>query len=107
MMKHVSVFKLKEEYRKEELIEEIAAHLKKIPEDVPEIISSEIGVKPFPMPTASPDGHVEFYDLIQIIGFEDEKGSMAYPASKGHQDFLAWSSEYFEKVIGIDYPLGE
>jgi hypothetical protein len=105
MMKHVSVFKLKEEYRKEELIEEIAAHLKQIPEKTPEIISSEIGIKPFPMPTESPDGHVEFYDLIQIIGFEDEKGCMSYPMSQGHQEFLAWSSEYFEKVIGIDYPM--
>jgi len=57
------------------------------------------------MPTDSPNGEVQFYDLIQIITFATEEDCLAYPATQGHADFLASSSRYMEQVIVIDYPV--
>ena len=30
---------------------------------------------------------------------------MAYPLSQAHGDFLAFSSQYMEQVIALDYPV--
>lgn len=104
-MRHVSVFRLKPESRKPEVIETVAQKLREMPDQIPAIVECEIGVKPFPMPISSPDGHLKFYDIIQIITFADEAGCMAYPGEKAHQDFVAFSHAYMEEVIGIDYPV--
>ena len=105
MMRHVSVFRLKPEYRTPEIIDSVAAQLRALPQALSTITHCEIGVKPFPMPLESPDGAVQFYDLIQIITFASEADCMAYPASQAHQAFLAASSRYMEQVIGLDYPV--
>ncbi len=105
MMRHISMFRLLPEYRTPETIALLENRLKVLPEQVPTIRSCEIGVKPFPMPTETPDGHVEFYDLVQIISFETPEDCAAYPASQGHLDFLAFSERYMEQVVGIDYPI--
>lgn len=104
MMRHVSVFRLKPEFRTPEIIAQVEAGLRALPAQIPTITACEIGVKPFAMPTQSPDGHVQFYDLIQIITFATPEDCMAYPATAGHQTFLAASSQYMAEVIGIDYP---
>ena len=103
MMRHVSVFRVKPEYRKEETLEMLRQQLLELPGKIPAITACEIGVKPLEMPTESPDGHVRFFDLIQIITFPTPEDCAAYPASRGHQEFLAESSRYMEEVIGIDY----
>lgn len=103
MMRHVSVFRLKPEYRTQEVIDQIRQQLEALPEQIPAIQACEIGVKPLAMPTESPDGHVQFYDLIQIITFASPEDCAAYPASEGHMRFLASSNEFMEQVIGIDF----
>lgn len=105
MMRHISVFRVKPEHRNPETIEAIAQQLRQLPDVIPTITACEIGVKPFSMPTDSPNGEVQFYDLIQIITFASEQDCMAYPATKGHADFLASSSPYMEQVIVLDYPV--
>lgn len=104
MMRHVSVFRLKPEYRREEIIRALERQLKELPGKVPAITACEIGVKPLGMPAESPDGHVQFYDLIQIITFATPEDCAAYPASRGHLEFLETSGPYMEQVVGIDYP---
>ena len=103
-MRHVSVFRVKPEYRKEETLELLRQKLLALPGKIPAITACEIGVKPMEMPTQSPDGHVQFYDLIQIITFASPEDCAGYPATEGHRQFLASSSRYMEEVIGIDYP---
>ena len=66
-MRHVSVFRLKPEYRTEEIVFRIAEQLRALPEQVPTILESEIGVKPIQIPPESPDGLVQ--DLIEA-GFK-------------------------------------
>ncbi len=104
-MRHVSVFRLKPESRKPEIIEALARQLREMPAQIPAIVECEIGIKPFPMPTSSPDGMLKFYDIIQIITFADEAGCMAYPGEQAHRDFVAVSNCHMEEVIGIDYPV--
>lgn len=104
-MRHVSVFRVKPEYRTPEVIEKLAQMYRDLPKAVPTIIECEIGVKPFPMPTVSPDGNVQFYDLIQIITFANEDDCKGYPATQGHMDILHNTCEYMEQVIGLDYPV--
>lgn len=105
MIRHVSLFRLKPECRTPEVIALVETQLKALPAQIPTITACEIGVKPFSMPTQSPDGHVRFYDLIQIITFATPEDSMAYPATTGHQAFLAASKQYMAEVVGIDYPV--
>lgn len=105
MMRHVSVFRVKPEYRTPEILDRLEAQLIALPQQVPTITACEIGRKPMPMPTESPDGHVKFYDLIQIITFATPEDCMAYPMSDGHNAFLAASGMYMEEVIGLDYPV--
>lgn len=105
MMRHISVFRVRPEHRTPETIALLEQHLKELPRHVSTITDCEIGVKPFPMPTASPDGNVQFYDLVQIITFATPEDCAAYPASQGHLDFLAFSKPYMEQVVGIDYPV--
>lgn len=105
MMRHISMFRVLPEHRTPNTIALLEARLKALPESVPTIISCEIGVKPFPMPTETPDGHVTFYDLVQIISFETPEDCAAYPASQGHMDFLTFSEPFMEQVVGIGYPI--
>ena len=104
-MRHISLFRLKPEYHAPEMVIAIAAQLRAIPQKLPTIIECEIGTKPLGGPDASPDGAVQFYDLVQIITFANEADCAAYPASQAHADFLAFSSPYMEKVDAIDYPV--
>ena len=105
MMKHVSVFRLKAEHRTPETVELLAQQLREMPSKEPSIISCEIGVKPFPMPTQTPGGELLFFDLIQIIGFATPEDCMAYPGTQVHQDFVALSDPYMEQVVALDYPV--
>jgi hypothetical protein len=106
-MRHVSVFRVKEEARTPEIIAFLEEQLRGIPAAVPTVLQSEVGVKPFPMPTQSPDGQVQFYDLIQIITFASEEDCMAYPMTSGHQRLLETTNRFMDQVIGIDYPVNE
>ena len=105
MMRHISVFRLKPECRTPEIINSVADRLRALPQALPTITACEIGVKPFAMPSESPNGAVQFYDLIQIISFASEQDCMAYPTTQAHNDFLAFSQPYMEQVIVVDYPM--
>jgi hypothetical protein len=107
MMRHVSVFRVKPECRTPEILDRLENELKALPRKVPSIIACEIGRKPMGMPTESPDGHVKFYDLIQMITFASIENCMGYPGTAGHQEFLATSSPWMEEVVGIDYPVDD
>jgi hypothetical protein len=99
------MFRLKPEYRKEETVSQLTGLLRQLPEQVPTILTSEIGAKPLPMPTESPDGGVQFYDVVQILSFATPEDCAAYPATPGHQRLMAETSEWIAQVAGIDYPL--
>jgi hypothetical protein len=102
-MKHISVFRLKPEYRSDGTAERVRERLLALPGKLDTIIGCEVGVKPAAMPDESPDGHVQFYDIVQIITFASQADCDAYPQSKAHRDFLDWSEKFMESVVAIDY----
>lgn len=104
-MRHISMYRLKAEYRTPEVVEKLVAALNALPAKVPTITASEIGSKPYEMPVSSPDGLVDFYDIVQIITFATPADCMGYPLTEGHNEFVALSHDYIETAIGIDYPV--
>ena len=105
MMRHISMYRVKPQYRTPEVLQKLKALLEALPQQVPTITHCEIGLKPMEIPTASPDGLVKFYDIVQIITFATPQDCMAYPTTPGHDAFLAASHEYIDEAVGIDYPV--
>ena len=94
MIKHVSVFTLKDKSEIKHFVE----MLEEIGEKCPLIIKSEIGVNMSEQPPVGP----HFGDVIQIIEFKNEDDLNNYPKSKEHQKLLTDGPE-METVTAIDY----
>ena len=90
MVKHVSVFTLKDKSEIKHFVE----MLEEVGRNYPLIIKSEIGVN------MSEQLHVG--DVIQIIEFKNEDDLNNYPKSKEHQKLLTDGPE-METVTAIDY----
>ena len=94
MVKHVSIFALKDKSEIKHFVE----MLEEIGEKCPLIIKSEIGVNMSEQPPVGP----HFGDVIQIIEFKNEDDLNNYPKSKEHQKLLTDGPE-METVTAIDY----
>lgn len=94
MIKHVSVFTLKDKNEIKHFVE----MLEEVGQNCPLIIKSEIGVNMSEQPPVGP----HFGDIIQIIEFNNEEDLNAYPVSKEHQKLLDDGPE-METVTAIDY----
>ena len=94
MIKHVSVFTLKDKNE----IKHFVGMLEEVGKNYPLIIKSEIGVN---MSEQLPVGP-HFGDVIQIIEFKNEDDLNNYPKSKEHQKLLTDGPE-METVTAIDY----
>lgn len=94
MIKHVSVFTLKDKNEIKHFVE----MLEEVGQNCPLIIKSEIGVNMSEQPPVGP----HFGDIIQIIEFNNEDDLNAYPVSKEHQKLLDDGPE-METVTAIDY----
>lgn len=94
MIKHVSVFTLKDKSEIKHFVE----MLEEVGKNCPLIIKSEVGVNISEQPPVGP----HFGDVIQIVEFKDEADLKAYPTSKEHQRLLKEGPE-METVTAIDY----
>ncbi len=94
MVKHVSVFTLKDKSEIKHFVE----MLEEVGKNYPLIIKSEIGVN---MSEQLPVGP-HFGDVIEIIEFKNEDDLNNYPKSKEHQKLLTDGPE-METVTAIDY----
>ena len=94
MVKHVSVFTLKDKGEIKHFVE----MLEEVGKNCPLIIKSEIGVN---MSEQQPVGP-HFGDVIQIIEFKNEDDLNNYPKSKEHQKLLT-DGPKMETVTAIDY----
>ena len=94
MVKHVSIFALKDKSEIKHFVE----MLEEVGKNYPLIIKSDIGVN---MSEQLPVGP-HFGDVIQIIEFKDEADLKAYPTSKEHQRLLKEGPE-MKTVTAIDY----
>lgn len=94
MIKHVSVFTLKEKSKINKFVE----MLEEVGKSCSLIVRSEVGVNMSEQPKVGP----HFGDIIQIIEFNNEEDLIAYPTSKEHQKLLVEGPE-METVTAIDY----
>ena len=94
MIKHVSVFTLKDKME----IDHFITLLEEVGNDCSLIVNSEVGCNISKQPAIGP----HFGDIIQIIEFKDEADLKAYPTSKEHQRLLKEGPE-METVAAIDY----
>lgn len=94
MIKHVSVFTLKDKSEIKHFVE----MLEEIGEKCPLIIKSEIGVNMSEQPPVGP----YFGDVIQTVEFLNVTDLEKYPQSKEHQKLLIEGPE-MKTVTAIDY----
>mgnify|MGYP000007940056 FL=1 len=94
MVKHVSVFTLKDKSEIKHFVE----MLEEVGKKCPLIIKSEVGVNMSEQQSVGP----HFGDVIQIIEFKNEDDLNNYPKSKEHQKLLTDGPE-METVTAIDY----
>lgn len=94
MIKHVSVFTLKNKNEIKHFVE----ILEEVGKNCSLIIKSEIGLNVSEQPPVGP----HFGDVIQIIEFKNEDDLNNYPKSKEHQKLLTDGPE-METVTAIDY----
>ena len=90
MIKHVSVFTLKDKSEIKHFVE----MLEEVGKNCPLIIKSEVGVNISERP--------HFGDVIQIVEFSNLIDLQKYPQSKEHQKLLMDGTE-METVTAIDY----
>ena len=93
MIKHVSVFTLKDKSEIKHFVE----MLEEVGKNCPLIIKSEVGVNIGEQPPVGP----HFGDVIQIVEFSNLI-DLQYPQSKEHQKLLMDGTE-METVTAIDY----
>ncbi len=94
MIKHVSVFTLKDKSEIKHFVE----MLEEVGQNCSLIIKSEIGLNVSEQPPVGP----HFGDVIQIIEFKNEDDLNNYPKSQEHQKLLTDGPE-METVTAIDY----
>ena len=94
MVKHVSIFTLKDKSEIKYFVE----MLEEVGKNCPLIIKSEIGVN---MSEQQPVGP-HFGDVIQIVEFSNVIDLQKYPQSKEHQKLLT-DGPKMETVTAIDY----
>ena len=94
MIKHVSVFTLKDKNEIKHFVE----MLEEVGKNCPLIIKSEVGVNISEQPPVGP----HFGDVIQIVEFSNLIDLQKYPQSKEHQKLLMDGTE-METVTAIDY----
>lgn len=107
MYRHISIFKLMDQptngKTKEENLTAIRAYLETIPEMLPTVAASTVGVNFTLMPPMPDDAPVMFGDLVQIIDFATREDCDAYAPSAAHGGLVALSDGAMKKVVGIDF----
>ena len=104
MYRHISLYTFDENpangKTKEENMRQFQGMLEKLPEIEPSIVNSVVGVG-----LGGPPDMAGFYEMAQIIDFETREACMAYPASKGHLDLVAFGDTVIKSVSIIDFEM--
>lgn len=103
MIRHISIFFLKEE-KKDANIKEMKAHLEELGRELTGAVAYTVGIHAGPRPAKGP-GVPEFGDLIQIVDFKTKEDAAAYPLHPGHRKLMEETDAYIEKVVAMDVEL--
>ena len=96
MLKHIVMFKLKEENFNANILE-LKDKLDQLKNKIPQLENLETGINTSKSPSA--------FDLILVTVFKDEKALNAYREHPDHQDVLSLVKDITEQVKVVDYYL--
>ncbi|MFW6019787.1 MAG: Dabb family protein [Bacteroidales bacterium] len=95
MIRHIVMFRLKDEPEKHENIQKLKEAIEKLEEFIPEAKSIEVGVNINEKPSA--------YDLVLVSEFEDEDALERYRVHPEHQKVVEFIKEVNEDIAAVDY----
>lgn len=98
MIKHIVMFKLLDQYSKEErkrIASELKVSLDELPQKIKEIKDYEVGIN------ISNAGNA--YDMVLVSLFESMEALEAYRVHQAHQAVVAKIKEHKKETIAVDY----
>lgn len=106
MIRHISIFFLKDE-NKEKNIPELREKLVRLGGELTGVLAYHVGTHTGPKPPKGAPGAPEFGDLVQMIDFADAAAAGAYPGHPGHLALVEATGGYVERVVAMDVELEE
>lgn len=97
MLRHIVMFRLKNQTDKAKNLEKLKKELDELENKIPEVISLETGINMNPKSSA--------YDLVLITDFENEDVLDRYRSHTEHQKVLEFIAEINEETAVVDYYL--
>lgn len=101
MVRHISVFFLKED-QKEENKKVLLERLQGMESSLTNIASYHAGADCMERPPKGVPGVPDFGDVVQVIDFLNEKEAADYVKHPAHLALVESMSVYLEKVVAID-----
>ncbi len=95
MLKHVVLFRLKDNEDKEKNMEKLREMLEDLPGKIPLIRYFEVGVNALPSDRS--------YDMCLISGFDSEEDLQAYRVHPAHQEVLDFYGRIRKQTATVDY----
>ncbi len=103
MIRHVSIFSLRDVPEKRENLAELQALLEQVPGLYPPARRQRLYRPAAPAPALPEDAPILFGDLIQIVDFETSADAEGYPDSEAHRMLAERSGPALKKVTAMDY----
>ena len=95
MIRHIVMFRLKDEPEKQENIQNLKEAIEKLEDSIPEAKSIEVGLNINEKPSA--------YDLVLVSDFEDEDALERYRVHPEHQKVVEFIKKVNEDIAAVDY----
>ena len=108
MIRHISMFQMEPKPKNGKTVEnvkDLVAFLEKLPEQEPSIAGCRVASYAGQQPDVPEEASVMFTQVVQMIDFAKPEEAAAYPASKAHQDLMAFSEGIVKKVSAIDFEI--
>jgi len=101
MIKHISIFFLKDE-NKEENKKSFVKMLEQLEEKLEHVTEYQVGCDYMKRPPKGLPGVPEFGDVVQIIDFENEIDASSYAMHPAHVELMKLSENMIEKAVAMD-----
>ncbi len=101
MIRHISIFFLKEE-NKAEHKKLFLERLIQMEGKLDHVAAYQVGTDCMERPPKGIPGVPEFGDVVQVIDFADEAAALAYPDHPAHVSLAEDMGAYLEKVVAMD-----
>lgn len=101
MVRHISIFFLKEE-NKADHQKLFIERLRQMESELERLAGYSVGTDCMERPPKGIPGVPEFGDFVQVIDFMEEADALAYPEHPAHVSLVKDMGEYLEKVVAID-----